>query len=276
MLSIVKKSGLSLLVAALISSPLTFSPAARAHADAVETNVALGHATVTANGLVKNALSLAKLVDGDRQASNYLLIDATAGPKWVQLDLGESFDVTRVNVLNDFNPSEPRTGRDIIVQLSNDPSFANGVTTVFNNDTDNTAGQGAGTDASYLEPTDGSGKTVTLSSPVNARYVRSWANGHVRSSNNSVQTVNTPVEVEVYAAVPATNTSLPSAVGLTAGSASVNSASLSWTSPGPSAVSGYDIRYSTSPITSANWDNGLVVKRVTGEPSPQRLPPPRA
>ncbi|SFA82425.1 Fibronectin type III domain-containing protein [Cohnella sp. OV330] len=268
MLSIVKKSGLSLLVAALISSPLTFSPAARVHADAVETNVALGHATVTANGLVKNAVSLAKLVDGDRQASNYLLIDATAGPKWVQLDLGESFDVTRVNVLNDFNPSEPRTGRDIIVQLSNDPSFASGVTTVFNNDTDNTAGQGAGTDASYLEPTDGSGKNVTLSSPVNARYVRSWANGHVRSSNNAVQTVNTPVEVEVYAAVPATNTSLPSAVGLTAGSASVNSVSLSWTSPGPSTVSGYDIRYSTSPITSANWDNGLVVKRVTGEPSP--------
>lgn len=268
MLSIVKKSGLSLLVAALISSPLTFSPAARAHADAVETNVALGNAAVTTNSFVRNAVSLAKLVDGNRQASSYALIDATAGPKWVQLDLGESFNVTRVSVLNDFNPSEPRTGRDIIVQLSNDPSFASGVTTVFNNDTDNTAGQGAGTDASYLEPTDGSGKTVTLSSPVSARYVRSWANGHVRSSNNSIQTVNTPVEVEVYAAVPATNASLPSAVGLTAGSVSVNSASLSWTSPGPSTVSGYDIRYSTSPITSANWDNGLVVKRVTGEPAP--------
>ncbi|MDG0810117.1 fibronectin type III domain-containing protein [Cohnella rhizosphaerae] len=268
MLSIVKKSGLSMLVAALVVSPLTFSPAPEAHADAIETNVALGHATVTTNGLVKNAVSLAKLVDGDRQASAYALIDAAAGPKWVQLDLGESFDVTRVNVLNDFNPSEPRTGRDIIVQLSNDPTFASGVTTVFNNDADNTAGQGAGTDAAYMEPTDGSGKNVTLSAPVNARYVRSWANGHVRSSNNSVQTVNTPVEVDVYAAVPATNASLPSAVGLTAGSPGVNSVVLSWTSPGPSAVAGYDIRYSTSPITSANWDNGLVVKRVTGEPAP--------
>ncbi|MEK0312723.1 fibronectin type III domain-containing protein [Cohnella sp. 56] len=270
MLSIVKKSGFTLLIAALISAPLTYAPASKAYADPAETNVAFGQATVTTNGIVKNAVSLAKLVDGDRQSSGYALIDASDGPKWVQLDLGESFDVTRVNVLNDWGAaaSEPRTGRDIIVQLSNDPSYASGVTTIFNNDSDNTAGQGAGTDAAYLEPTDGSGKTLTLSAAVNARYVRSWANGHTRSSNGSVQTVNTPVELEVYAAVPATNTSLPSAVGLAAGSPTVNSVTLSWTSPGPSAVSGYDIRYSTSPITSANWDNGAVVKRVTGEPAP--------
>jgi hypothetical protein len=245
-----------------------FTANPRAHADPTETNVALGQATVTTNGVVSNAASLNLLVDGDRTTSNYDLIGVSTGPKWVQLDLGEAFAITKVNVLNDYNPTATRTGRDIIVQLSNDPTFATGVSTIFNNDADNTAGQGAGTDSTYLEPTDGSGKTITLSSPITARYVRSWANGHIRTADGLTYTVNTPVELEVYSAVPATNSSLPINVNLTASNATVNSATLGWTSPGPSAVTGYDIRYSTSPITSANWDNGLVVKRVTGEPAP--------
>ncbi|MDG0792539.1 discoidin domain-containing protein [Cohnella ginsengisoli] len=268
MLTIVKKSGASLLVASLLSASFLYPSDSKVYADPTETNVALGHATVSTNGVVSNAASLNLLVDGDRQTSNYAMIDASTGPKWVQLDLGESFPVSKVNVLNDFNPTATRTGRDIIVQLSNDPTFASGVSTIFNNDSDNTAGQGAGTDSVYLEPTDGSGKTIALSTPVSARYVRSWANGHIRTADGSIKNVNTPVELEVYAATPATNASLPINVNLTASNATVNSATLNWTSPGPSAVTGYDIRYSTSPITSANWDDGLTVKRVLGEPAP--------
>ncbi len=48
-----------------------------------------------------------------------------------------------------------------------------------------------------------------------------------------------------------------------------NSIKLNWTAPGSSGNSGtalsYDIRYSTSPITSANWSSAT---QVTGEPSP--------
>ncbi|WP_135550227.1 fibronectin type III domain-containing protein [Paenibacillus cymbidii] len=268
MLLIVKKSGTYVLITALLSTQFLFSAGSKAYADATETNVALGNAAVTTNGMVTNAVSLGKLVDGDRTTSAYALIDASTGPKWVQLDLGESLPITRVNVLNDYNNTAPRTGRDITIQLSNDATFATGVTTIFNNDADNSAGQGAGTDAAYVEPTDGTGKSITLSSPVSVRYVRSWANGHIRSSDGSTQTVNTPVELEVYTATPATNASLPSSVGLSAGTATVNSAVLSWTSPEPSAIAGYDIRFSTSPITAANWNNGLVVKRIVGEPAP--------
>ncbi|WP_219639653.1 discoidin domain-containing protein [Cohnella sp. CFH 77786] len=266
--TVVKKSGVSLLIVSLLSASFLFPSDSKVYADPTETNVALGQATVTTNGVVTNAASLNLLVDGDRTTSNFDLIDVSTGPKWVQLDLGEAFAITKVNVLNDYNPTATRTGRDIIVQLSNDPTFASGVSTIFNNDTDNTAGQGAGSDSAYLEPTDGSGKTITLSSPITARYVRSWANGHIRTADGLVKNVNTPVELEVYAAVPATNSSLPINVNLTAGNAAVNSATLGWTSPGPSSVTGYDIRYSTSPITSANWDDGLVVKRITGEPTP--------
>ncbi|MFD2334317.1 fibronectin type III domain-containing protein [Cohnella sp. GCM10020058] len=268
MLTIVKKSGVSLLIASFMSTSFLYPSDSKVYADPTEANVALGQATVSTNGVVSNAASLKLLVDGDRTTSNYAMIDASAGPKWVQLDLGESFPVTKVNVLNDYNPAATRTGRDIIIQLSNDPTFASGVSTIFNNDSDNTAGQGAGTDAAYLEPTDGSGKTIALSTPVSARYVRSWANGHIRTADASIQKVNTPVELEVYTAIPATNASLPINVNLTASNATVNSATLGWTSPGPSAVTGYDIRYSTAPITSANWDDGAVVKRVVGEPAP--------
>jgi parallel beta-helix repeat protein len=268
MISFVKKSGICALLAAMLSAQLMLIPSPKAFAAETEFNVAAGQATVTTNGVVSNAVSLNLLVDGDRQTNNYALIGASTGPKWVQLDLGESHPITRVNVLNDFNSSATRSGRDIIVQLSNDPTFASGVTTIFNNDTDNTAGQGAGTDAVYMEPTDGSGKSIALGTPVNARYVRSWANGHTRTADSSIQTVNTPVELEVYTAIPETNSSHPISVNLTASSSTVNTAILSWNSPGPSAIAGYDIRFSTSPITSTNWNNGLVVKRVVGEPTP--------
>ena len=39
-----------------------------------------------------------------------------------------------------------RTYHDVIVQLSNDANFSTGVSTVFNNDMNNTSGQGIGTD----------------------------------------------------------------------------------------------------------------------------------
>ncbi|WP_420871967.1 discoidin domain-containing protein [Cohnella rhizosphaerae] len=144
-------------------------------------NVALGK-TVSTNGAVSGGGSVSVVTDGARGSSGYALISVADGPKWVQADLGQTYAISRINVLNDWGGTSgvARTGRDHVVQLSNDPTFATGVTTVFNNDTDNSAGLGAGSDAAYQEPTDGTGKNIVLTTPVNARYVRSWANGHVR------------------------------------------------------------------------------------------------
>jgi len=48
-----------------------------------------------------------------------------------------------------------------------------------------------------------------------------------------------------------------------------NSADLSWTAPAddgtPGTASGYDIRYSRSPITATSW---VSATQVTGEPTP--------
>ena len=47
--------------------------------------------------------------------------------------------------------SQKRAYHDVIVQVSNDPEFASGVTTLFNNDFDNSAQLGKGNDKPYVE-----------------------------------------------------------------------------------------------------------------------------
>jgi hypothetical protein len=57
---------------------------------------------------------------------------------------------------------------------------------------------------------------------------------------------------------------------LEAAAASANSVTLHWTAPGDDNNAGtasqYDVRYSTSPITDANWD---AASQASGEPTPQ-------
>jgi hypothetical protein len=59
------------------------------------------------------------------------------------------------------NSSVPSSDtRDVIVQLSETADFSSYVTTVFNNDKDNSAGQGYGVNAEYAEVA--GGKTVSF------------------------------------------------------------------------------------------------------------------
>jgi hypothetical protein len=255
------------LVAALIAGQFGLLPAKPAQAEeGGEVNVALGAGSVTTNGVVTNGVRLELLTDGDRNRANYALISTADGPKYVQVDLGESFEITRINIANDYGLSYMRSMRGVVVQVSNDPNFASGVTTLFNNDADNSSGLGAGSDASYVEPTDGSGLDIVPAVPVAARYMRYSAYGHVQYGTGQIHLVNVPVEIEVYTAAPAVDNSLASVTDLAAGSATVNSAVLTWTAPAGAAA--YDVRYALEPITEANWDNGLVVRRASGEPVP--------
>ena len=85
--------------------------------------------------------------------------------------------------------SQARVYRDVIVQVSDDPAFKTGVTTVFNNDHDNSSKLGAGKDKEYIEVAEG-----RLFDPkgAKARYVRLYSNG------NTTNDLNHYVEVEVY------------------------------------------------------------------------------
>ncbi|MCX7746261.1 MAG: right-handed parallel beta-helix repeat-containing protein [Clostridia bacterium] len=148
---------------------------------AIKTNMVQGK-TVTSNGTLTNP---AYATDGRIDTNQYTSVGA--GSKWVQIDLGKSRWNDRVKLWHFF--AGTRTYKDVIVQFSNDPSFQSGVTTVFNNDTDNTSGQGIGTDAEYVETS--AGKEISFN-PVYGRYVRLWSYGNTVNAGNHI------VEIQVY------------------------------------------------------------------------------
>jgi len=86
--------------------------------------------------------------------------------------------------------SQARVYHDVVVKVSDDPTFKTG-TTVFNNDHDNSAKLGAGTDKEYIEVAEG-----RLIDPKGAkgRYVRLYSNG------NTTNDLSHYVEVEVFGA----------------------------------------------------------------------------
>ena len=109
------------------------------------------------------------------------------GLHWVQLDLGAIYELNAIKLWHYF--SDGRIYRDVVVQLSNDPTFSSGVVTVFNNDKDGSAGLGVGTDSEYKESS--TGKMISFN-PVNAQYARFYSNG------STVTGWNHYVEIEIY------------------------------------------------------------------------------
>ncbi|MFD0710531.1 discoidin domain-containing protein [Paenibacillus sp. GCM10027626] len=134
-------------------------------ATAASTNVAAGKLPIC-SGAINGA---SYTTDGDTSTTHYTSV--ATGVTWIQIDFGASYDIDKVNLWHYYG--DGRTFHDVIVQLSNDASFA-AKSTVFNNDTDNSAGQGAGSDAEYAETS--SGKTIAFPA-VNARYIRLYTNG---------------------------------------------------------------------------------------------------
>ncbi len=128
-----------------------------------------------------------RITDGNLSTSYYSDSSPNNGLQWVQIDLGVSYDVSNVKLWHYFGSA--RSYHDVIVQFSNDPTFNTGIATVFNNDKDNSAGQGTGIDSEYAETS--SGKSISFSS-VNARYARFYSNG------SSANAANHYVEIEIY------------------------------------------------------------------------------
>jgi len=127
------------------------------------------------------------VTDGEKSGGDGFFIELGPGPQWVQIDLGASHPLYAIVAWHYH--SQARVYRDVIVQVSDDPAFKTGVTTVFNNDHDNTSKLGAGKDKEYIEVAEGK-----LFDPNGAkgRYVRLYSNG------NTTNDLTHYVEVEVY------------------------------------------------------------------------------
>ena len=131
---------------------------------------------------------LNQITDGKKEAFDYDAIDMKKGTQWVQVDLGRAHNIYAVAMWHDHRYLQVM--HDVIVQVSEDPEFKTGVTTLFNNDTDNSSDLGLGTDREYFESKYG---RVVDGKGTKARYVRGYTKGGSMSALNCWQ------ELEVYA-----------------------------------------------------------------------------
>jgi len=127
------------------------------------------------------------VTDGDKAGDEGSWVELGPGKQWVQIDLAKSANIYAVLVWH-FH-SQARVYRDVVVQVSNDPSFNSGVTTIFNNDFKGELGLGAGKDLNYVETYQG--KLIDAKG-ANGRYVRLYSNG------NTTNRLNDYIEVEVW------------------------------------------------------------------------------
>ena len=131
---------------------------------------------------------LSQITDGKKEASDDDAVEFKKGVQWVQVDLGQSFAIHAIAMWHDHRYVQAM--HEVILQVSDDPEFKSGVTTLFNNDVDNSAALGVGTDREYFELEFG---RVVPGKGVKARYVRGYSKGGSLSALNCWQ------EIEVYA-----------------------------------------------------------------------------
>lgn len=127
------------------------------------------------------------ITDGDKDAGEGYFVELMDGMQWVQIDLEASADVAAIWIWH-FH-SQARAYHDVVVQVSDDPEFAEGVTTLFNNDYDASSDFGKGDDKPYVETR--FGKLIDAKG-TKGRYVRLYSGGNTSNSANHY------IEVEVY------------------------------------------------------------------------------
>jgi hypothetical protein len=149
-------------------------------------NVALGK-TVTSSDMEPIIGDLEQITDGDKKGAEGSFVELGPALQWVTIDLGAPYEIYAVLFWH-FHKTA-RVYLDVIVQVADDEDFTQNVRTLFNNDTDNTAGLGKGKDMNYVETSEG--KLVDAKG-ARARFVRLY------SAGSNANDLNHYVEVEVF------------------------------------------------------------------------------
>jgi hypothetical protein len=127
-----------------------------------------------------------QITDGVKTGIDGSYVEFGFGKQYVQIDLGVEYEIFAI-VLWHYH-MQARVYRDVIVDVSNDRDFIES-TTLFNNDNDNSSGNGIGQDYEYVETNEG--KLIDAKG-TRARYVRLYSNG------NTTDDMNHYIEVEVF------------------------------------------------------------------------------
>jgi len=120
------------------------------------------------------------VTDGDKEGDEGSWVELAPGKQWVQIDLEKTSAIAAVIVWH-YHAQE-RVYRDVVVQISDDPNFAAGVTTIYDNSS-------AGKEQPYIETR--FGKLIDAKG-AKGRYVRLYSNG------NTTDKMNHYIEVEVW------------------------------------------------------------------------------
>jgi hypothetical protein len=142
---------------------------------------------VTSSDSNPNVGTLDMVVDGDKDGNEGSWVELGPGKQWVQIDLAKKADIYAILIWH-FH-AQARVYRDVVVQVSDDPMFKSGVTTIFNNDFSNEVGAGAGKDLNYIETYQGK---LIDAKDAKGRYVRLYSDG------NTSNKLNHYIEVEVW------------------------------------------------------------------------------
>ena len=127
------------------------------------------------------------VTDKDKDGADGSYVELGPGVQWLQIDLGETRSIYAVALWHYH--AQARAYRDVIIQVADDADFIENVQTLFNNDHDNSAGIGVGTDKEYIETN--KGKLIDAKG-VKGRYIRLYSNGSTGSDMNHY------IEVEVF------------------------------------------------------------------------------
>ncbi len=150
------------------------------------TNLAL-EKKVTSSDIMPIIGDITQVTDGDKEADEGCFVELAPLMQWIQIDLEKSYDIYAVAIWHFHGLA--RIYIDIIIQISDDPKFEKGVTTIFNNDHDNSSELGKGKDYEYVE--NNLGKLIDAQG-VKGRYIRCYSNG------NTANEMNHYTEVEVF------------------------------------------------------------------------------
>ena len=150
------------------------------------TNVALGK-PVTSTDDLPIIGEIEYITDGDKGGSDGSFVELGLGLQHITIDVGAPHEIFAISFWHYYK--QPRAFFDCIVQIADDPDFVTNVRTLFNNDLNNSAGLGVGTDLHYIETN--KGKLIDAMAQT-ARYVRLYSNG------SNISDLNYYTEVEVY------------------------------------------------------------------------------
>ena len=174
-------------------------------------------AKVTSSDEMPITGDLTMITDGNVKQKYSYHVELLDGLQWVQIDLEKSYAIQAVLVWHYYMPDFvefdyqaageapylARVYQDVVVQISEDSKFEQGVTTIYNSDHDNSSGLGQGEDVTYIETREG---RWIAAKGVKGRYVRLYSSGHLLlyggkdkiPEYRSYLDSNDYVEVEVY------------------------------------------------------------------------------